>query len=82
MAALKTGATGRYVDQDQNVHAVLVIGPGFKVESPGNDSNGAALPPVRVPVEGIVRVRLFDEHGDSWTDEVPAARIELVSGEG
>lgn len=73
--ALKTGATGLYVDDNDNAHGVLVIGPHFEVKSPGNKDNGEALPPARVPVKGFVRVRLFDEDGDSWTDHVREDRI-------
>lgn len=80
MGALKTGATGRYVDDDKNTFGVLVIGPHFTVKSPGKDEEtGEDLPPARVPVEGVVRARLFDEHGDSWLDNVKTSRIEVCS---
>lgn len=77
MGALKAGATGRYVDKDDNAHAVLVVGPHFEVRSPGNDENGNAKPVARCEVPGKVRAKLVRDDGAEFFAVIDADKVEV-----
>lgn len=75
--ALKTGATGRYVDGDDNTYAVIVVGPHFEVRSPGNNQDGSAKPPCRCEVAGKVRAKLINDHGEEKFAVIDASKVEV-----
>lgn len=77
MSALKAGATGRYVDADQNEHAVLVVCNHFEVKSPGPDDNGNPKPVACVEVPGKVRAKLVRSDGAESFAVIDASKVEV-----